>query len=223
MGYGGKVAQQEQARLLRADGMILQDIAQQLGVSKSSVSLWVRDVDFVPRPHVRARRREPNVLRRRKQAEIDQLMADGVDRIGQLSEREFLVAGLALYAGEGSKRDVCIANTDPRIISFFCVWLRHFFAIDESRLRVRVYLHEGLDLDAATRYWSTVTAVPLEQFRTPYRARRTQLSVMPSTSEGWRTSATVAVGRTGASWVWCTRCSAARPFRGSSIGRAVAC
>jgi hypothetical protein len=171
MGNRGKVAQQEQARLLRADGMILQDIAQQLGVSKSSVSLWVRDVDFVPRPHVRARRREPNALQRRKQAEIDQLMADDVDKIGQLSEREFLVAGLALYSGEGSKRDVCIANTDPRIISFFCVWLRHFFAIDESRLRVRVYLHEGLDLDAATSYWSTVTAVPLEQFRTPYRAK----------------------------------------------------
>ena len=30
MGYRGKVAQQEQARLLRADGMILQDIAQHL-------------------------------------------------------------------------------------------------------------------------------------------------------------------------------------------------
>ena len=43
--------------------------------------------------------------------------------------------------------------------------------IDESRLRVRVYLHEGLDLDAAEEFWSEVTGVPRSQFRAPYRAK----------------------------------------------------
>jgi hypothetical protein len=42
--------------------------------------------------------------------------------------------------------------------------------IDESRLRARVYLHEGLDLVAAQRHWSGVTKIPLEQFHAPYRA-----------------------------------------------------
>ena len=49
-------------------------------------------------------------------------------------------------------------------------WLRHFFAIDESRLRARVYLHEGLDLNGAEEYWSVITGIPLEQFRRSYRA-----------------------------------------------------
>ena len=35
---------------------------------------------------------------------------------------------------------------------------------------MRVYLHEGLDLDAAQLHWSQVTGVPLSQFRTGYRA-----------------------------------------------------
>jgi hypothetical protein len=48
--------------------------------------------------------------------------------------------------------------------------LRAFFDIDEARLRVQVYLHEGLDLDAAESFWSTVTGVPRVQFRKPYRA-----------------------------------------------------
>jgi hypothetical protein len=56
------------------------------------------------------------------------------------------------------------------VSAFFCAWLRHFFEIDESRLRVRVYLHEGLDLDAATAYWSGLTGVPPTQFRRAYRA-----------------------------------------------------
>jgi transcriptional regulator with XRE-family HTH domain len=172
MGYRGKVIEREQARLRRADGMTMLDIAHRLAVSKSSVSLWTRDVEFVPRPRVRARRRDPNALQLRKQAEIDRLKADGVARIGRLSEREFLVAGAALYAGEGSKghSEVKLANTNPRIIAFFCAWLRHFYDIDESRLRVQLYLHEGLDLEEAVCYWSALTGVSPAQFMKPYRA-----------------------------------------------------
>ena len=48
MGYRGKVAEQTKARELRACGMTLADIAADLAVSKSSVSLWVRDVEFTP-------------------------------------------------------------------------------------------------------------------------------------------------------------------------------
>jgi transcriptional regulator with XRE-family HTH domain len=172
MGYRGKVAEQAKARELRATGMTLLDIAHELGVSKSSVSLWVRDVQFVPGPRRRGCRRAPNALQRRKQAEIDELLEEGRRRIGELSDREFLVAGAALYAGEGTKGDgeVVFANSDPRMMAFFAAWLRRFFPIDESRLRVRIYLHEGLDLDAATAMWSEVTGVPPGQFREGYRA-----------------------------------------------------
>jgi len=172
-GYRGKLAERRQARLLRSTGLPLAEIAARLGVSRSSVSVWVRDVAFEPLPRVtRGRRREPNALQRRRQAEIDRLLAEGRARIGRLSEREFLVAGVALYAGEGSKRDgaVRFANTDPRMIAFFCAWLRRFFEIGEARLRVRLYLHEGLDLTAAIAFWSELTGIPPTQFLKPYRA-----------------------------------------------------
>src|SRR5439155_13174259 len=129
-------------------------------------------VPYVPGPRRLRRPRPPNKLQRAKQAEIDTLLAAGRDRIGQMSEREFLVAGVALYAGEGAKQDgnVMFANTDAGMIAFFCAWLRRFFAPDESRLRARVYLHEGLDLDAAEAWWSEVTGIPRVQFGRAYRA-----------------------------------------------------
>jgi len=34
----------------------------------------------------------------------------------------------------------------------FCTWLRRFFDVDESRLRVHLYLHQGLDLDGASSF-----------------------------------------------------------------------
>ena len=88
------------------------------------------------------------------------------------ADAAFLAAGAALYAGEGAKAEGCVkfANTDAAMATFFCRWRRTFFAPDESRLRVSVYLHEGLDLAAAEAFWSAVTGVPSSQFRKPYRA-----------------------------------------------------
>ena len=90
-----------------------------------------------------------------------------------MSDRELLILGTALYAGEGSKTDgsrSTFANSDPRMISAFVTWLRRFFDVDESRLRLRLYLHDGLDLDAANRFWSDAHRHPVSQFGKPYRA-----------------------------------------------------
>ena len=177
MGYRGKVEEQQQARQLRARAWTLQEIADELGVAKSSVSLWVRDVpvDTTQRRSAVTGRR-PRVtdhpLRRRKLAEIAACDAWGREQLGELSDRDLLIAGTALYAGEGSKREgmVSLANTHDGMIRLFCRWLRVLFEIDESRLRVMLYLHDGLDLDAAQRHWSQVTGIPVAQFTKPYRA-----------------------------------------------------
>ena len=227
MGYRGKLPQQRTARELRADGWILADIADKLGVARSSVSLWVRDVPFEAGPARRGRRREPNALQRRKAAEIAALQAEGVVQLGTLNEQAFLAAGTALYAGEGTKREgmVAFANSDPAMVAFFCAWLRHFFDIDEARLRMRVYLHAGLDVDVAQAYWSRLTGIPLDQFGSPYR---------PQPDPSIRT----AKHQYGCGYVryGCTRThrailglisalltSPTVPFRGSSIGRAGDC
>jgi uncharacterized protein (DUF2236 family) len=172
MGYRGKLEEQERARVLRAEGMTLLDIATRLGVSNSSVSLWVRDVDFTPSPRRYGPQRRPHPFHEAKLRQIEELDAEGVARIGILSDGAFLAAGVALYAGEGSKTEgeVRFANTDAEMVRFFCAWLRRFFEIDEARLRVRVYLHQGLDLEAAHAFWSEITEIPQQQFRAPYRA-----------------------------------------------------
>jgi predicted transcriptional regulator len=172
MGYRGKVRQQEQARDLRARNMTLQDIATELGVSKSSVSSWVRDVPFTPSKRRTGPRRRRNALHEAKLAQIAHCNLEGVERIGSLSDAAFLAAGVALYAGEGTKRDgaVRFANSDPAMITFFCAWFRRFFEVDEARLRGRIYLHLGLDIDAATTHWFELTGIPPGQFRKPYRA-----------------------------------------------------
>ncbi len=83
MGYGGKLVEQQRARELRAAAWTLADIATELGVSKSSVSLWVRDVEFVPKPRNRGHAsHRPHPLHLAKLAEIERLNGEAIDQIG---------------------------------------------------------------------------------------------------------------------------------------------
>lgn len=172
MGYRGKVVEQARARELRAQAWTLQEIADELGVAKGSVSVWVRDVAFTPKPRQPGTHRRPHPWIARKEAEIAALLEEGRTRIGRMTDQELLIAGTALYAGEGAKTDgtVHFANSDPRMITLFCTWLRRFFEIDEDRLHVRLYLHQGLDLEGANAFWSALTGIPVSQFHEPYRA-----------------------------------------------------
>lgn len=173
MGYRGKVREQNEARQLRTEGKTLVEIADALHVSKSSASVWVRDVPFVPSTRRTGGRRRRHPWHEAKLRSMQQLDVMGRHLIGELGWKAFLVGGVALYAGEGSKtdgREVAFANTDPAMVEFFCAWLRATFCIDESRLRVSVYLHQGLDIDEAEDFWSSLTGVPRHQFNKPYRA-----------------------------------------------------
>ncbi len=51
-----------------------------------------------------ARRRWPDKLQRAKQAEIEEMRLEGTTRIGYLNEGGLRIAGVALYAGEGSTK-----------------------------------------------------------------------------------------------------------------------
>jgi hypothetical protein len=174
MGYGGKVAEQRRARELRAAGATVPDIAAALGVSKSSVSLWVRDVPTPPMVRRRTRSHTEHPAKVRAREEAAAMDALGVERLGSLSDQAFLAAGAALYAGEGSKTpgSVMFANTDAAMASFFLRWFRTFFEVDERRLRCRIYLHADQDIEAATSFWSEVTRIPIHQFTQPHRVER---------------------------------------------------
>jgi hypothetical protein len=111
-------------------------------------------------------------MRVKKEAEIEQCRQDAEAWAGRLTDRELTMFALGLYAGEGDKTggEVAMANTNPLYLQVFLTWLRRTFEIDESRLRVLLYLHDGLDLDAALAFWCDKLRIPREQFTKPYRA-----------------------------------------------------
>ncbi len=174
MGNRGHLHKQDEARRLRAEAWTLDEIASALGCAKSSASLWTRGVEFDPKPRNRGNNvTKPHHLHLKKLAQIEECKAWANEALGNVSDRDLFMAGIGLYAGDGAKTgaEVRFANSNPGLVALHCRWFRTFFEVDESKMRFQLYLHEGLDLDAANEHWVGVTGIPSEQFYKPYRAK----------------------------------------------------
>jgi hypothetical protein len=74
--------------------------------------------------------------------------------VPELTSDPVWVAGLVLYWAEGAKtrRDVSMANTDPRALRLFVLWLRTY--VDPNvQFSLRLHLPEGNDEPEAKGFW----------------------------------------------------------------------
>ncbi|MET7742325.1 hypothetical protein [Streptomyces sp. NPDC005385] len=154
------------ARELRLQGWTYDRIQIELGCSKSSISLWVRDL---PRPERRKRTREEasaiakrgwEATMRLRDEERQRTKQAATAEIGSLSDRELFLLGVGLYWAEGSKTKphltqerVTFINSDPHMIEVYLAWLR-LLGVSSDRLRLHVHIHESGDVEGAERFWA---------------------------------------------------------------------
>jgi predicted transcriptional regulator len=204
-----KDAIRAKARDLREQGLAYHEIAAELGVSKSSVSLWVRDL---PRPEhlsyeISRERQAAGVARywarerREREAMRAAVSATAARQIGSLTQREILVAGAIAYWCEGAKNKphrrtdrVDFINSDPMMIRFFLRFL-DTAGISRDRLIFRVSIHESGDVPGAQRFWLDVTQADPAQFRQPQLKRHNPRTTRKNTGEAYRGCLRVEVRR----------------------------
>jgi transposase len=187
------------ARELRTQGLDYEEIVTALGVSKSSVSLWVRDLPMPPRlsPAERGKRAAEGVRRywatqhHVNEAKRATARAAAAAEIGVLTDREIVIAGATAYWCEGTKNKpdrradrVIFTNSDPGIIRFF---LRFLDATGTPRTNAtfRVCIHESADVESAQRFWLGVTGASPDQFRTPTLKRHNPKTVRKNVGDDY--------------------------------------
>lgn len=165
------------ARLLRLQGKTYQVIAAELSVSTSSVSLWVRDLprpsyDYSSRPQCTPEALARLSAARRQQTEISrrQQKAGAEAEIGELSDRELLLVGAAIYWAEGAKdkpwsrsERVSFVNSDPDMIRLFLQWL-DIVGVAKEDLTFRLTIHESADIAGALGFWGKVVGLHPSRF-----------------------------------------------------------
>lgn len=165
----------DRARELRLQGWTYDQIQVELGCSKSSVSLWVRDL---PKPERRDPTEQAKLAARKRwehelavRDEERQRTKEAAKRaIGQLSPRELFLVGVSLYWAEGGKdkpydrrENVAFINSDPGMIQVFLAWL-DLLEVERERLRYSVMIHENADVVGAERYWADLVGADRSAF-----------------------------------------------------------
>jgi hypothetical protein len=176
------------------------EIATELGVSKGSVSLWVRDLPRTGRlSYEQYRERQAEGVARfwdHERARRDRLrqvvVAGAACEVGPLTDRETLIAGAVAYWCEGSKRKphrradrVVFINSDPGLVRLFLRFLT-VAGVDSGRISCRLHIHESADVLSTGQYWRELTGLPAEQFQRPTLKRRNPRTNRHNTGEQYR-------------------------------------
>jgi len=152
-----KTEERKKARDLRREGISINKIADSLGVSKSSVSIWVRDVELSEEQAGELMKRKlsgtnsSSFREKRKAYQQEGRLKASVRDIDH-------AIGCMLYWGEGSKAKnvVCFTNSDVNTHKTFLLFLRKYFSVENEdvSLRLNCYLDHGLSIEEIYQYWT---------------------------------------------------------------------
>ncbi|MFE9457480.1 hypothetical protein [Streptomyces californicus] len=197
----------EKARELRLRGMTYDQIQVELGCSKGSISLWVRDLpkpepsrSTVEQARLAGRMRWDHELAVRD-AERQRTKASAREETLGMSDRELFYTGIALYWAEGTKdkvydrrEGVTFINSDPDVIVVFLAWLE-LLEVPRQSLAHRVMIHETADVPAAERYWAGLVGVDVSALRKTTLKRHNPKTVRKNVGESYRGCLVVRVAR----------------------------
>lgn len=161
---------------LRSSGVSMSKIAVSLGVSKSTVSLWVRGVVLssaaqqkIDDTKMIARKKASQTLSNKRKLREESALnsAKIIFPKGDLSRQyRYLIAAL-IYECEGAKTSrstLEFTNSDPKLVAIFLSLIRSMWKLEESKFRVVMHLHSYHNERVEKDFWSHATGIPKTQF-----------------------------------------------------------
>jgi len=169
------------ASQFRERGLSYGEIHRALGIPKSTLATWFKDLRLpleVQNQLASKTRRlsaQNLIARNKRQTILAQERAENVRSaaahdIGTLNQRDLLVVGAALYWAEGGKRPgrggyrIAFSNSDPEAIRTIMRFFREICLVPDSKFRIQIATHPGVDVLGACEFWSRITEIPLPQF-----------------------------------------------------------
>lgn len=169
------------ARDLRSKGCSIGEISLKIGIPKSTILGWVRDICLSEKQRRRIKQKiiasgaigRPLAVKanRKKMEKWKEEIRGKVKHFEKLSllnpDTGKLICGL-LYLCEGAKypstRCLIFGNSDPTMIRCFLNLLKTSFNIKEDKLRCRIMYRWDQNIEELKRYWSNITGIPLSHF-----------------------------------------------------------
>ncbi|TSC91286.1 MAG: Resolvase helix-turn-helix protein [Parcubacteria group bacterium Gr01-1014_2] len=173
------------ALALRLEGKTYGEIRNTFGIPKSTLSVWFSKLKVSKKAQriIESKRGngylkliEFNKIRTLNiKEENERIRKDYESKINNLSNRELMILGAALYWGEGYKNFnikrngtypyICFGNSDPQMIAAFIEFLKRILGISKEKIKGQVMIYPNLNPKKSVDYWQSITKIPKENFR----------------------------------------------------------
>ncbi len=173
---------------LRLEGLSYGQIQKLLlGISKSTLSLWLKEVPLSDeaRKKIAVRSREKSlagfIKRNKEQTALaikrrDDILELAQSEIREVSRENLFIVGIALYWAEGYKRvrkvkgreitahSISLTNSDPLLVQMFLRFIREICNVPEEKITADLRIFKHIQEDEAISYWSKITKIPKSRF-----------------------------------------------------------
>jgi predicted transcriptional regulator len=175
-----KLIEKEKAQALRKEGYSMNQIVEKTGFTKSSVSMWVRDIVLTKtqRKRISERGRSIDSIEKRRinrlfnENKKRQIIIDNAKRdFTSISLNQLKLIGIILYLGEGGKTSrgmVRLANSDPLVIKIMMRFFREICKVSDSRFRASIHTFAHANIEKTEKYWSEISGISRKQFFKTY-------------------------------------------------------
>lgn len=200
-----------EAYKLRIKGLSYNEIRAELGIPKSTLSNWLRDVVLSEAAVLRLRNRvregtakaflkrnKLQTVHARTRAKVTRTSAQ--EMMDELSTRDLWLIGTALYWGEGYKRPktkngrqitshpINFVNADEEMIRVFARYLRECLGVPHDKLRASMRLYPHISEAAARKHWMEASGIPRDRFfKTTYLVSGASKGLKPFNRLPWGT------------------------------------
>ena len=177
-----KLNLKEKAINLRKEGYSYSEILRQILVARSTLSRWLHSVGLSKKQKQRLTRKKWASIRRGwdkwRETRINKTIAiinHSVKKTKtiKITKEKLWLMGTMLYWAEGAKskeyrpsQGISFSNSDPKMISFFLLWIKQILKIPKNRIKLDIYLHETKknEIKDVRKFWSKTTRFSLKKF-----------------------------------------------------------
>lgn len=175
---------------LRQQGFSIGNIEKELGVTRSTLSGWFKDVQLTPEQKRKLTNRWKDGLKKarvkavlwhneQKNNRLREARCAAAETLDGINTNDINILELALaflYLGEGAKKSphTSLGSSDPIILKFFLSAIEKIYDLDIKKLGYELYLRADQRPDKIKNFWSKTLKVPIENFKQVNIDKRTK-------------------------------------------------
>jgi len=164
------IKEKREAVCLRKSGFSIAFIEKQLGINRSTLSGWLKDIVLsdAQRKRLASQRKEAgdrgrlraikwhNNQKLKRLATADRQAHEALEMLDLKDESILNLALAMLYWGEGFKKidETGLGNSDPQMLKIFLYCLRSIYKVPEDKIRCELYLRMDQNENKVKEFWS---------------------------------------------------------------------